>query len=73
MNTHNDFPEASPVVAPFDLVNPDYRPVNASAVTSGFDANTLDPWFTRAQYKGAIDPTAVDDWTKEPWTSYLQN
>jgi hypothetical protein len=68
MNTHNTQAAESPVVDPYNLAAPNFRPQNG-ALADPFDATSLDSFFEPAAYRGGVAPTGVD-WTQEPWVSY---
>jgi len=69
--THNVIATVSPVVKPYDLTAPDFRPQN-DALTGAFDATTLDSFFEPAPYRGAVANDG-DDWTQARWISYQRN
>ncbi|MBN2542927.1 PKD domain-containing protein [bacterium] len=58
--TNNAIVTQGPVVDPFDLVNPDFRPQNA-ALTHAYHNPPNDGFFEDVDYIGGVDPD--DDWT----------
>ncbi len=71
LNTHNTLATVSPVVDPYNLTNPNFRPQN-DALSGALDPASLDPFFQTTSYRGAVPPIG-NDWTKEAWISYAQN
>ena len=69
--TNNIFATVSPVVDPYNLTAPNFRPQN-DALTNPFNASGLDSFFEPALYRGAVAPDG-DDWTQARWVSYLRN
>ncbi|HYK76516.1 MAG TPA: hypothetical protein VEV16_06035 [Daejeonella sp.] len=56
---------------PFNNIAPNLAPKTGSpalSTTVNFQAELADPFFTKVNYVGAIDP--ANDWTKEKWASW---
>jgi hypothetical protein len=60
------------LVAPFDRVNPNFRPGAGSPALTGFAAAPSDPFFSAVDYVGAADPNAAVPWYTG-WTTTAQN
>jgi hypothetical protein len=73
LNTNNIESSQAPVVAPYNLNAPNFRPIGP-ALQNPFDPTSLDSFFAPAPYRGAVPPEGEGaDWTQEPWVSYLQD
>lgn len=55
---------------PYNLVTPDFRPMDGSPMTSLPVDTLMDPWFEATTYIGAVDPGS--DWTLG-WTTNAPN
>ena len=59
----------SPIVDPYTLLTPDFRPQN-DALTNFTDPTAIDSWFEAADYCGAVSGDE-SNWTNARWLSYL--
>jgi hypothetical protein len=66
---HNQTASQSPVVDPYDLNAPDFRPQNA-ALSQAVKSVPTDNFFESVDYVGGVD--LADDWTAG-WTTSAQN
>lgn len=71
LNPNNIFATGSPIVDPYNMDAPDYRP-QGDALTAGMDLTTMDAFFDATSYLGAVAPDGAD-WTQARWISYYRN